>query len=587
MSTKQTFTYKVVGDCAIKADVYGITGGAMRPAVIFIHGGALIGGSRSGFPVIVDTLTNAGYTVVSIDYRLAPETKLKEIIEDIRDAFKWVREKGQALFNIDPDRIGVVGNSAGGYLALMSGFLVEPRPKAVISMYGYGDIDGTWYTRPDPFYCQQPLVEESTARAAVGIRAISEVSQPNNRRFFYLYCRQQGLWPREVTGLDPEVQRLAFDSFCPIRNVTAQYPPTMLVHGDKDTDVPYEQSVAMAKKLEEAGVESQLVTVSGKGHCFEESGFADPVVGDALKKIVTFLGKHLLRSSDDPKAYKGMTAKQLVDAYDVYLVIPDAEELLRANRERAQQVEAHLKPIKDVAYGGESVQKLDIYAPKAAKSVPVIVDIHGGGWASGTKNPSALQASAVMSAGAIWVPIDYGLAPAYSIDQIIDHVRVAISWIYRNIDQYGGDPNQIYIYGFSAGAHLAGTALMPGWHQEYGVPENVIKGAVMLSGVYDLEGYVHAQKGPQEYLKMTLEDARRASPVHHIPKRPIPIIVGYGGDELPQFFVETQVYAGALAKAGCDVILIEVPGTHHFTVINELGNMQGELFQTVKNLLNR
>lgn len=293
VKSKQTFTYKIVGDCEIKADVHGVADGARRPVIIFIHGGALIGGSRSGFPIIIEMLTNAGYTVVSIDYRLAPETKLKSIIEDICDAFRWVREEGPALFNIDPDRIGVVGNSAGGYLALMSGFVVDPPPKALVSMYGYGDIDGPWYTKPSSFYCQQPLVEESTARASVGTQVISEISQPNNRRFFYLYCRQHGLWPKEVTGYNPEVQRQAFDQFCPIRNVTALYPPTILLHGDKDTDVPYEQSAAMAKKLEETGVEYQLVTVSGKGHGFEETGFADPVVGDALKKTIAFLRQHM------------------------------------------------------------------------------------------------------------------------------------------------------------------------------------------------------------------------------------------------------------------------------------------------------
>jgi arylformamidase len=185
----------------------------------------------------------------------------------------------------------------------------------------------------------------------------------------------------------------------------------------------------------------------------------------------------------------------LADAYDVYQVIPDAEELLRVNREYAQEVMAKLSPIRGVSYGEEEIQKLDIYAPKGAKNAPVLVDIHGGGWSAGTKNPSAIQASAVMSAGAIWVPIDYGLAPAYTIDQMIDHVREAVSWIYWNIVRYGGDPNQVYIYGFSAGAHLAGTTLMTGWHGKYNVLEDIIKGAVMISGVFDLEGYVHAQIG--------------------------------------------------------------------------------------------
>lgn len=288
-----TYTYKVAGGCAIKADVYREADSAIRPVIIFIHGGAMIGGYRNDPLIVIEMLANAGYAVVSIDYRLAPETKLKDIIEDIRDAFGWVREEGRELFNIDPNRIGVVGNSAGGYLTLMSGFVVDPPPKALVSIYGYGDIDGSWCSKPSPFYCRQPLVAEPTARAAVGTHTISEISPPSNRKFFYLYCRQHGSWPKAVTGYDPEIEPEAFNPFCPIRNVTAKYPPTLLLHGDQDTDVPYEQSVAMAKKLEDVGVEHQLVTVLGKGHGFEVDGFTDPVVASAFNKILAFLRQYM------------------------------------------------------------------------------------------------------------------------------------------------------------------------------------------------------------------------------------------------------------------------------------------------------
>jgi acetyl esterase/lipase len=293
MINKQTFTYKIVEDCAIRADVYRGIDSKACPVIVFIHGGGLIGGRRDDPLIIIEMLSNAGYTVVSIDYRLAPETKLKNIIEDIHDAIVWVREKGQELFNIDPNRMGVVGNSAGGYLTLLSGFIIDPPPKALVAFYGYGDIDGSWYCKPSPFYCGKPLVTESTARAAVGTRMISEISSPNNRMLFYLYCRQNGCWPREVTGYDPEIEPDKFDRFCPIRNITTQYPPTLLLHGDKDTDVPYEQSVAMAKKLEEIGVKHQLITVLGKGHGFEGAGFTDPVVAHALNAVLVFLKQYV------------------------------------------------------------------------------------------------------------------------------------------------------------------------------------------------------------------------------------------------------------------------------------------------------
>jgi len=144
---RRTYVYKKAGGCEIKADVYGGTrGGAKRPVIVTIHGGALILGSRARIDMrVFGPLLEKGFVVVSIDYRLAPETKLPGIIADVRDAFRWVRKDGPNLFGADSERVGVQGGSAGGDLTLMSGFCVEPRPRALVAFYGYGDIVGEWY----------------------------------------------------------------------------------------------------------------------------------------------------------------------------------------------------------------------------------------------------------------------------------------------------------------------------------------------------------------------------------------------------------------------------------------------------------
>src|SRR5438309_5123473 len=100
----------------------------------------------------------------------------------------------------------------------MTGFAVEPRPQALIAFYGYGDIDGDWYAKPDPFYRKRPLVSKEEALKAVGVKETTGGS----RGAFYLYCRQNGLWPLEVTGHDPFKAPRAFDRFCPVRNVTKE-----------------------------------------------------------------------------------------------------------------------------------------------------------------------------------------------------------------------------------------------------------------------------------------------------------------------------------------------------------------------------
>ena len=289
-----TCTYTRVADCEIRADVHTAPGEGPRPAIVWVHGGALIMGSRTGISDWQRQMyLDAGYTVVAIDYRLAPETKLPAIVDDLQDAWRWVMREGPKLFQADPGRVAVIGHSAGGYLTLMAGFSVEPRPSALVAFYGYGDIVGPWYSRPDPYYCRQPPVSPAEAHRAVGQRVISESrgQEAEGRDRFYLYCRQQGIWPREVSGRDPESEPDFFHQYCPVRNVHPGYPPTLLLHGDRDTDVPYEQSVLMADALSRAGVEHELVTIPDGDHGFDAS--RDRPAADAFARVLTFLKTHL------------------------------------------------------------------------------------------------------------------------------------------------------------------------------------------------------------------------------------------------------------------------------------------------------
>jgi acetyl esterase/lipase len=288
----KTYTYKKVGDLEIKADVYPASGEAPRPVVLWIHGGALIIGHRGQTDrTLFNQLHKAGYALVSIDYRLAPETKLPGILEDLRDAYKWVHDEGPRLFHADPNRIAVMGGSAGGYLTLVSGYLVEPKPRVLVSFWGYGDIAGDWYSKPDPFYSQQPAVPKEEAYQAVGGSVPTGTPGPNNRGRFYLYCRQNGLWPREVSGLDPEKDPKAFDAFCPARRVTSTYPPTFLIHGTKDTDVPYALSVMMDRELTSKGVEHKFITIKDGPHGLR--GVDPAVVADMYERVLAFVNKHM------------------------------------------------------------------------------------------------------------------------------------------------------------------------------------------------------------------------------------------------------------------------------------------------------
>src|SRR5262249_6949822 len=180
----------------IHADVYRPDDTKVRPVVVWIHGGALIMGSRTGVPrQILDLCRKEGYALVSLDYRLAPEVKLPEIIEDVKDAFRWLRDKGPKLLAIDPDKMVVAGGSAGGYLTMMTGISIAPRPKALVAFWGYGDVDGDWYTKPSEFYRKQPMVSKEEAYKAVSGPVLTETQGEAGRARgnFYLYLRQYAL----------------------------------------------------------------------------------------------------------------------------------------------------------------------------------------------------------------------------------------------------------------------------------------------------------------------------------------------------------------------------------------------------------
>lgn len=310
---EETFTYKKVGDLEIKADIYRLDDQQKRPVVVEIHGGALMVGHRGWIKRhIKNELVKAGCVFVSIDYRLAPEVKLPEIIKDIEDAFTWIRDKGPELFNADPSRIAVMGGSAGGYLTFMTGFRIHPRPVALVSNFGYGDIIGDWYSTPSPHarHHKVKLSREDALKEVSGPPVSDDRNRKGNAGAFYQFCRQHGEWPKAVSTWDPHSEPEKFTPYMPVKNVTSEYPPTLMVHGTADTDVPYEQSVLMAEQFKQHGVPHRLITIENGEHGF--GGGDRQKIDAAYREIVEFLKNHLGLHTNpvtNQKAESGPTVK--------------------------------------------------------------------------------------------------------------------------------------------------------------------------------------------------------------------------------------------------------------------------------------
>jgi acetyl esterase/lipase len=234
-----------------------------------------------------------GCAVVSIDYRLAPETKLPEIISDIEEAFRWPAGDGAKQFHLDPRRIVVVGESAGGYLTLVTGYRVRPKPKALVALYGYGDLIGDWSSKPNPYpgYNLRKISREEAESQTDGTVISDSDKRKGDGGLIYMYYRQNGLWPEEVSGIARSTIADKATPFEPIRNVTSHWPPTLLIHGTRDTDVPYEESELMAKKFKQKGVPFTFIPIDHGEHGF---GGGDPQkITEAYKTMGIFIKKHL------------------------------------------------------------------------------------------------------------------------------------------------------------------------------------------------------------------------------------------------------------------------------------------------------
>ena len=291
---KETYTYKQVGKLAIKADVYTLGERPFRPVLVWIHGGALIMGNREGIDQrLKQALLDKGYAVVSIDYRLAPETQLPEIIQDVEDAFGWIRSEGPKLFQADPARIAVSGGSAGGYLTLVTGYRVKPRPQVLVAFWGYGDLVGPWYSEPSPHprHHQSKLTREEAYKQVSGEPISDSRDRKGDGGGFYQYCRQQGLWPKAVSGWDPNREAEKFFPFMPVKNVTPEYPPTLMIHGEKDTDVPHEESEMMAVELKKNKVEYRLISIPEGEHGLP--GVDRKIIDENYRVAVEFIERHL------------------------------------------------------------------------------------------------------------------------------------------------------------------------------------------------------------------------------------------------------------------------------------------------------
>lgn len=280
-----------------------------------------------------------------------------------------------------------------------------------------------------------------------------------------------------------------------------------------------------------------------------------------------------------PALYRQFTTQAEIDAqYDVEQSVPDFTVYARHYTEESRLARHRLRAELDVPYGPTRDETLDIF-PAADPKAPVFVFIHGGYWRALSSKEFSCVALGLNQLGITTVVVNYALAPRVTIDEITRQARAACAWVLRHIGHHGGDPARVVVGGHSAGGHLTAMCVQTPWAQDYGLPQDPFRGAVMVSGLFDLRPLRYSNMQPL----LQIDDGviQRCSPLFHVRSTPTPALITWGGDEPDEFRRQSDRYLEGWKDAGNRAKRWEQAQANHFTAIYGFEDPKSPLCQWV------
>lgn len=280
--------------------------------------------------------------------------------------------------------------------------------------------------------------------------------------------------------------------------------------------------------------------------------------------------------------YRGFATQDELDReYNPRLAVPDAGAVMAEWEQRSAALREGTKSRLGLRFGPTLAEYLDVFLCDADRA-PVHVFIHGGYWRSRSARDFSFVARAPLARGHHCVVVNYALCPEVTIPEIVRQARGALAWTWENAASFGGDRERITVSGHSAGGHLTARLLETAWERDYGLPASPIRGAVAISGLFDLEPLRWSWLQPA--VQITPDIVDRESPARRPHRVPVPFVAAVGGAESAEFRRQSADYAAQIGAGGLPARYLEIPGADHFSVLESLADPEGGLWQAVEAL---
>jgi arylformamidase len=285
----------------------------------------------------------------------------------------------------------------------------------------------------------------------------------------------------------------------------------------------------------------------------------------------------------DAFVWRGYGQAELDRQYNSRGTVPDPGIYLRDYTARTLAAKAALACHQGIAYGESAGETLDIY-PAAQPGAPLMVFMHGGDWRALSKDDSGFAAPAFVASGVTFVALDFTLVPDNTLPGMGAQVRRALLWLAKNVATFGADPARIHIAGHSSGANLVGQCLMTDWAKDFDVDSELVKSAVMISGLVDLEPVRLSFRN--QALNLTPEVVAQASLFHQEPHTHCPLLVAVGANETEDYLRQSRELADYWRAKGNPAELLELTGKHHFDAVLDWADPGSAVFRASRALMN-